>query len=302
MGIPKGHARRERSANTKARSTAHVESKRVEVAIDGASVELRYLAAGQAETDESPIVLLHGIGLDAAGVSWKHLLPRLARENRVFAPDLPGHGESDAPDVAYTTSYYREALRAFLAALDVERVRLVGISMGGALALGHALDGGRVERLVLVDSYGLGRDAPWRPGGYGLLRVPGSDRFLSAGFDLNPAAVAGSLTGLTVAAPPEFVADVQRSITPGVARALARWQRDEFRANGLRTCYRDRLAELDVPTLLIHGREDPIFPVAWSERAAERIPEAKYTIVERCGHWPPREHSEKFNRVVGEFF
>ena len=285
----------------KTRSTAHVESERVEVAVDEASVELRYLAAGQAETDESPIVLLHGIGLDAAGVSWKHLLPQLARENRVFAPDLPGHGESDTPDVAYTTSYYRETLRAFLAALDIESVRLVGISMGGALALGHALDGGRVERLVLVDSYGLGRDVPWRPGGYGLLRVPGSDQFLSAGFGLNPAAVAGSLTGLTVAAPPEFVADVQRSITPGAARALARWQRDEFRANGLRTCYCDRLAELDVPTLLIHGREDPIFPVAWSERAAERIPETKCTIVERCGHWPPRERSEKFNRVVDEF-
>ncbi|EMA55293.1 MULTISPECIES: alpha/beta fold hydrolase [Halococcus] len=282
-------------------STARVESKRVEVAVDGDSVELRYLAAGQTEADESPIVLLHGIGLDAAGVSWKHLLPHLARENQVFAPDLPGHGESDAPDVAYTTDYYRETLQAFLATLDVERVRLVGISMGGALALGHALDSERVERLVLVDSYGLGRDAPWRPGGYGLLRVPGFDQFLSAGFGLNPAAVAGSLAGLTVAASPEFVADVQKSITPGAARALARWQRNEFRASGLQTCYRDRLDELDVPTLLIHGREDPIFPVAWSERAAERIPGARCEIIERCGHWPPREQSEKFNRAVGEF-
>ncbi|WP_049901695.1 alpha/beta fold hydrolase [Halococcus agarilyticus] len=282
-------------------STAHVESKRVGVAVDGDSVELRYLAAGQAEADESPIVLLHGIGLDAAGVSWKHLLPQLGRENRVLAPDLPGHGESDAPDIAYTTDYYRDTLQAFLASLDVENVRLVGISMGGALALGHALDGGQVERLVLVDSYGLGRDAPWRPGGYGLLRTPGFDQFLSAGFKSNPAAVAGSLASLTVATSPEFVADVQKSITTDAARALARWQRDEFRASGLKTCYRDRLGELDVPTLLVHGREDPIFPVAWSERAAERIPEASCEIVERCGHWPPREQSEGFNRVVGEF-
>jgi len=282
-------------------STARVESKRVGVAVDGDSVELRYLAAGSENADESPIVLLHGIGLDAAQVSWKHLLPHLSHENHVLAPDLPGHGESDAPDVAYTTDYYRETLQEFLAALDVDRVRLVGISMGGALALGHALDSGRVERLVLVDSYGLGRDAPWRPGGYGLLRVPGFDRFLSAGLGLNPAAVAGSLAGITVATAPEFVADVQRSITPGAARALARWQRDEFQAGGLRTCYRDRLDELDAPTLLVHGREDPIFPVAWSERAAERIPDAKYEIIEQCGHWPPREQSEKFNRVVGEF-
>jgi len=282
-------------------SAARVESKRIGIAVDGDPTELRYLAAGPESADESPIVLLHGIGLDAAGVSWKHLLPQLGRENRVFAPDLPGHGESDTPDVAYTTDYYRDALRAFLAALDVEGVRLVGISMGGALALGHALDGGRVERLVLVDSYGLGRDAPWRPGGYGLLRIPGFDRLLSAGFGLNPAAVAGSLAGLTVAAPPEFVADVRASITRGAARALARWQRDEFRASRLRTCYRDRLDELDVPTLLVHGREDPIFPVAWSERAANRAPEARCKIIDRCGHWPPREQPEKFNRVVGGF-
>ncbi|EMA42836.1 alpha/beta fold hydrolase [Halococcus saccharolyticus] len=282
-------------------STAHVESKRAEVVVDGDAIELRYLAAGPAEANESPIVLLHGIGLDAAGVSWKHLLPQLGREHAVLAPDLPGHGESDAPDIAYTTDYYRDTLQAFLASLDVESVRLVGISMGGALALGHALDGGQVEGLVLVDSYGLGRDAPWRPGGYGLLRVPGFDQFLSAGFRLNPAAVAGSLASLTVATSPEFVADVQRTVTPNSLQALARWQRDEFRASGLRTCYRDRLGELDIPTLLVHGREDPIFPVAWSERAAKRIPTARCEVIEQCGHWPPRERPEKFNRVVSEF-
>lgn len=56
-----------------------------------------------------------------------------------------------------------------------------------------------------------------------------------------------------------------------------------------------------MPTLLIHGREDPIFPIAWAERAAERIPDSEFVPFERCGHWPPREHPEKFDRVVGDF-
>lgn len=277
---------------------AGVESRRIEIEVGGESIGLRYLTAG--ESDDPPVVLLHGIGLDAASVSWKHALPHLAREHRVVAPDLPGHGESDGMD-DYTNESYIDVLDAFLGALGIERASLVGISMGGAVALGHALDDGeRIERLVLVDSYGLGRDAAWRPGGAALLNTPGFDGWLGAGL-LNPALVASSLASLTVTPSSGFVADVQRAVGPTAAGALGAWQRDEFRACGLRTCYLDRLDELDVPTLLIHGREDPIFPIAWSERAAERIPTSEFVAFERCGHWPPREHPEKFERVVGDF-
>lgn len=278
---------------------AGVESKRVDVPVDGdESVGIRYLTAG--ESDEPPVVLLHGIGLDAASVSWKHALPSLAGEHRVIAPDFPGHGESDAAE-DYTTEYYINVLDGLLDALDIEQVHLVGISMGGAVALGYALDNRAVSRLVLVDSYGLGRDAPWRPGGSALVRTPGFDGLLGAGFALNPAVVAGSLGGVVVNMPEGFVTDVQRAVGPRAARALGQWQRDEFRACGLRTCYLDRLHELETPTLLIHGREDPIFPIAWSERATERIPKSEFAPFERCGHWPPREYPEKFNRAVSEF-
>ena len=273
-----------------------VESKRIGIDVGDESIGIRYLAAGEGEC----VILLHGIGLDAASVSWKHTLPALAEDHCVIAPDFPGHGESDEAS-EYTMESYRAVLAGLFDALDIERASLVGISMGGAVALGHALDHQeRVERLVLADSYGLGRDAAWRPGGAALLNTPGIDGWLGAGL-ANPALVASSLAGLTVTPSPEFVADVERAVEPSAASALAAWQRDEFRACGLRTCYLDRLDELDVPTLLIHGREDPIFPIAWSERAADRIPDGEFVPFERCGHWPPRERSEKFDRVVGDF-
>jgi pimeloyl-ACP methyl ester carboxylesterase len=276
---------------------AGAESKRIAVDAGDESIDIRYLTAGEGDT---PVILLHGIGLDAASVSWKHTLPHLAETHRVIAPDFPGHGESDDAS-EYTMDSYRAVLDGLFDALAIERASLVGISMGGAVALGHALDDGeRIERLVLVDSYGLGRDAPWRPGGAALLNTPGFDGLLGAGL-LNPGVVAASLAGLTVNPSPGFVADVQRAVGPTAARALGAWQRDEFRACGLRTCYLDRLDELDAPTLLIHGREDPIFPIMWSERAAERIPESEFVPFERCGHWPPRENPEKFNRLVSEF-
>ena len=278
------------------RGQAGAESKRIEVDTGDESVDIRYLTAGEGD----PVILLHGIGLDAASVSWKHTLPALAEDHHVIAPDFPGHGESDGAE-EYTMASYLAVLDGLLDALAIERASLVGISMGGAVALGHALDHGeQVERLVLADSYGLGRDAPWRPGGAALLNTPGFDGWLGVGL-LNPALVATSLAGLTVNPSSGFVSDVQRAVGPAAARALGAWQRDEFRACGLRTCYLDRLDELDVPTLLIHGREDPIFPVAWSERAAEPIPKSEFVPFERCGHWPPREYPEKFDRVVGDF-
>ena len=173
--------------------------------------------------------------------------------------------------------------------------------MGGGVALGYTLDNPeRVDRLALVDSYGLGRDAPWRPGGSMLLNVPGFDELLGAGLS-NPVAVATSLGGIALDPSPRFIADVQRAVSPATAHALGEWQRDEFHTTGLKTCYLDRLDEIDAPTLLIHGREDPIFPVHWSERATQRIPDARFVAFETCGHWPPREYPEKFNRVVGRF-
>ncbi len=279
---------------------ASVESRRIEVEVDGhESVGIRYMTDGESN-DDPPVVLLHGIGLDAASVSWKYALPHLAHEHRVLALDFPGHGESEESE-EYTTDYYIGVLEGLLDALDIERVRLVGISMGGAVALGYTLDNqDAVERLVLVDSYGLGRDAPWRPGGSALVRTPGFDGLLGMGL-LNPAFVASSIGGVVVNTPEGFVTDVRRAVGPAAARALGQWQRHEFRACGLRTCYLDRLSEIGTRTLLIHGREDPIFPVVWSERATERIPDSTFEPFEECGHWPPREYPEKFNRVVSSF-
>ncbi|WP_160135053.1 alpha/beta fold hydrolase [Halococcus salsus] len=276
-----------------------VVSETVTVEVDDERVGIRYFVAGE-ESEKPPVVLLHGIGLDAADVSWKHALPAFAADRRVFALDFPGHGESDTLP-SYTHQNYLETLDRFLTALDIERASLVGISMGGGVALGAALeDPERIERLVLVDSYGLGRDAPWRPGGSMLLNVPGFDGLLGTSLS-NPVAVATGLGGIAVSPSAGFVADVQRAVGPMAARALGEWQRDEFRATGLKTCYLDRLGEVEQPTLLVHGREDPIFPVHWSERATQRIPDARFIAFEECGHWPPREYPEKFERVVGRF-
>lgn len=282
---------------------ASVESRRVTVrATDGRAgtdeADVRYFVAGEG----APVVLLHGIGLDSARVSWRYALPALADDFRVYAPDLPGHGASDKPDVRYTTDYFRDVLAGFLDELGLAAPRLVGISMGGGIALGHALDHG-AERLVLVDSYGLGGDAPWRPAASVLLRMPFAHRRWWASVGASKESVRAHLDQLVAGDPPgDLVADVYEAVQDAdVGRAVESWQRSEFRSTGLETNYAGRLGDLDVSTMLVHGTEDPLLPATWSERAVERLPDAELRLFERCGHWPPRENRERFERELRRF-
>ncbi|QLD89774.1 alpha/beta fold hydrolase [Natronomonas salina] len=279
-----------------------VESRTVELdSADGrrrrTESDVQYLVAGEGP----PVVLLHGIGLDSATVSWRHAVPALAEDHRVYAPDFPGHGESGRPRVRYTTDYFRDVLAAFLEELDLAGAPLVGISMGGGVALGYALEHD-VDRLVLVDSYGLGRDAPWRPAASAMLRVPGAYSNWWRAIGSSRVAVRTHLQQLTAGHPrKDLVDDVYEAVQDGaVGRTVASWQRSEFRCGGLRTCYLDRLDEIGAPTLFVHGERDPLLPASWSERAAERTG-AELALFEACGHWPTRECPERFNERVARF-
>jgi pimeloyl-ACP methyl ester carboxylesterase len=278
--------------------SASITSERVELTVDGDDVDLHYRTGGSGP----PLVFLHGIGLDAATVSWRHALPALADERTVYAPDLPGHGASDKPNRAYTTPYYLETVAAFLDAVDVDEPAMVGLSMGGALALGHTLDGGSVERLVLVDSYGLGGDAYWRTAASGILQTPWLGNMLWQGVSTSKPAIRTGLRSMGATEPPqELVEDVVSVVDRRTVRAMWRWQRSEFQRSGLRTNYADRLGELSVPTLLVHGDEDPLLPPAWSRRAATKVGDGELKLVKNCGHCPPRERPERFNSAVRAF-
>lgn len=261
------------------------------------TTSVRYIAAG----DGPPVVLLHGVGLDAAGISWKYAIPDLAESHRVIAPDMPGHGESEKPTVRYTTDYYIDVLGALVDELGLDTPSVAGISMGGAVALGYALDHD-VDRVALVDSYGLGWDAPWRPAAATSLWIPGADRLGWEFMGATEGTVRGSLGAYMSRASDEFVAEVHEVLQdPDCGRALRSWQRSEFGACGFRTCYLDDLDRLSAPTLLVHGADDTLLPASWSRRAADRLPDSELHVLEDCGHWPPRERPALFNRLLCGF-
>lgn len=125
-----------------------VEDRRIN--LDGLSI--RYFQAGR---DGFPLVLLHGTGESA--IDWAWVIPSLADTYRVYAPDLPGSGDSSKPACDYSLEFYIRFAINFLNALAIEQAVLVGNSLGGLIALQVALSHPeRVAALGLVDSAGLG--------------------------------------------------------------------------------------------------------------------------------------------------
>ncbi|MGW0859152.1 alpha/beta fold hydrolase [Streptomyces sp. NPDC002690] len=132
--------------------------------VDVGGVRLAYQVSGPA--DAPPLVLLHALGMDSS--DWDAVAPVLARRRRVHALDLRGHGRSDWPGT-YSLQLMRDDVLGFLDALGLERVDLVGHSLGGIVAYLVAQEHPRrVHRLVVEDApapHPRPRTVPTRPEG-----------------------------------------------------------------------------------------------------------------------------------------
>ncbi len=269
--------------------------------VDGCRIAYR-----RAGTDGPAVVLLHGGGIDDSALSWRHTIDRLGDEYQVYAPDWPGYGNSE-PDGEHTIERYAELLAGFLDAVGLDSATLVGLSMGGGAALTVALDRpARVDRLVLVNSYGLGERLPVGSLWKAAANIPGSNAMGWAAMGLSAELARIGLTPLVssgASLDSEFVSEFRdRAGAPGAGTAFEAFQRNEITPRGrARTDYSDRLPMLSVPTLLVHGTDDPIVPEEWSVDAAASIPGAEVAIIDNCGHWTPRERPDRFGELLTEF-
>ncbi|GHO42412.1 alpha/beta fold hydrolase [Ktedonospora formicarum] len=270
--------------------------------IDG--MHLHCLTAGE---NGSPVVLLHGAGLDSAALSWGEVMGPLSAHHCVFAFDLPGYGQSSRPDLTYTIEFFVAVLKKALDMLGLDKVSLVGLSQGGAIALGLTLDEPqRIDKLVLVDPYGIQDKLAAHNLSYCYVHLPFLDAFsywlvgrsrslvrwtLLAGLIYNPDHLSDELVEQVYQAAQE----------PKAGRAFISMQRSEVRWSGLRSNFTARLHEILAPTLLIHGAQDQAVPLIYAERAHELIPHSQLSIMQECKHWPQREDPEEFNRIVGNF-
>lgn len=252
-------------------------------------IQTCYLEAGSGPA----VVLLHGASA-AAGIGWYPVIGPLSRAFRVITPDCPGHGESDKPVAAYDTPFFRDWLDAFLDALDLPSVSLVGLSQGGAIALKYTLQApDRVERLALVDSAGL------------TSRLPLGFVFGLVWANLFPSKRATRWLMRYVVADPESLVDglLDLGAYGGLVASAPNGRRVLWRGRGraTRAVSGTQLRRVTQPTLLLWGEYDRIFPVEVAKAARQRLPNARLYVVPGAGHVPFFERREAFLGALAPF-
>jgi len=267
-------------------------------------LQIRCLIAG---SSGPAVVLLHGAGLDAAGLSLGPAMIALADRCRVFAPDFPGFGESDPMPAGWGFAECSAFLGSLLDAFGLTRASLVGLSMGGGIALGFALQAPeRVETLALIDSACLDGAIPGGRLTWFFVHLPGLNVIgwwlLKRSRRLMRCALLRHMRHRPDMVTSQLVDDLMRlarKSRPGAA--VLEWQRREITWNGLRTNYVNRLPEIAIPTLILHGEDDRLLPVPIAERAHRLIPNSRLEIIRDCGHLAPLEQPEVVNRALCQF-
>src|SRR3954463_15827217 len=270
-----------------------------EVRIHGHRV--RYRTAG-----EGPLlVLVHGI--TGSSQTWEEVMPALATDYTVVAPDLLGHGESAKPRGDYSLGAYASGLRDLLAVLGYDRGTLVGHSLGGGVAMVFAYQfPERTERLVLVGSGGLGR------GGSIALRpaaLPGSELVLpllaSTPVIRVGSAIAGAFGRLGFKAGPDLEEIGRGFASLGdweTRRAFMHTVRAVIDPDGQRVDARDRLYLAEgMPTMFVWGDRDPIIPVHHGRGAHELVAGSRFELFPGAGHFPHRVDPVRFAEVLLDF-
>ncbi|UPM43112.1 alpha/beta fold hydrolase [Halocatena salina] len=266
------------------------------------SAAVSYIVSGR--KDAPAVVLLHGGGFDATTVSWRDVRPALSESFRVYALDWPGYGESDPPERTPTTEYYIEVLDGFLDAVGIEQPALLGVSLGGGIALGYALaHPTRVRRLVAVDSYGLGSTVPGHPI---TTSIVGSVLSTPLWWLIRRSRLLALLSIWLVIHPPNLTTELFDDVLvqldrPDATNAWQAFQRAELGRWGVQTNYVDVLPALSVPTLFVHGEQDALVPVEWAQRAAMLVPCSDLRVLSACGHWAPRERPDAVVDVARPF-
>lgn len=272
-----------------------------------------YRIAGQGP----PLLLVHGIG--DSSETWLPVVADLARRHTVIAPDLLGHGSSAHPRADYAVAAYACGMRDLLGVLDIDRVTVVGHSLGGGVAMQFAYQfPERCERLVLVGTAGVGRDV------HPLLRLaaaPGAEVALSL-------ATAAPVRGVVRAVAPllrtlgrpdgrgplrwarfglgadfDYVLGRYASLADTTARqAFLRTLRAGVDARGQVITMLDRTyLAAGLPTLILWGALDPVIPVEHARVANRAMPGSLLRVFPESGHFPHRDDPAGFVKAVEEF-
>lgn len=261
----------------------------------------RYVRTGDLNTnyhdvgDGAPLLLIHGSGPGvSAFANWRLVMPLLAEQVRVLAPDMAGFGYTEIPDgQEFSREIWLKQLVDFLDAIGVEKVSVVGNSFGGSMALALAIHHpDRVEKVILMGAVGVpfeitrGLDDVW-------------------GYEPSPELM-GRLMRETFAYDTSMITE---DMVQGRYTASLRTQDSfgrMFPAPRQRWVDSMAFSEAEIrgitaPTLMVHGRDDKVIPLSTSLTMLDWIDDSRLHVFGRCGHWTQIEYAKPFARLVLDF-
>lgn len=265
---------------------------------------IRYYRAGSAGP---AIVLLHGGGVDNGLLAWRHAIPALAVDHRVYVPDLPGRGGSVDWVGRANQRTLEEALRWLLDSWGLDDAILVGLSLGGSVATGFTLrHAHRVRGLVLVGSGGLQHRIDRQLLAYLLPRTRFTGPLVAKLLGLHRGLarrylLRGAFAGSQPVTDMEQLVDELHAETRNCGSVFTDWLTDSAGRRSMKVNHLPHLGRIRCPTMFIHGEQDGIVPMASSREAAGAVPGSKLRTVAGAGHWVNREKPGEFNALLREF-
>ncbi|WP_017934536.1 alpha/beta fold hydrolase [Nocardioides sp. Iso805N] len=259
---------------------------------------LRVLQTG--EYGQPALLFLHGSGPGVtAGSNWRGVLDALGEGFHCIAPDILGFGDSSYPDpqpqgFKAQAEVRIDALFALLDTLRIEKVILVGNSMGGMYSLRMTqLRPELVAGLALMGSGGMP----------GLEPTPGLIKLVTYFDDPSVEAMADLLIQFVhdKQAFGDKVEEVAAERMPIVQRPWIEAGHRAMFAPEMLSFTAEDLARMDVPALVVHGRQDAIVPIESSYYLAEHLPHADLFVINECGHWTQIEQADKFAALLRTF-
>ena len=253
-------------------------------------MRLHYLDSGQGPV----VVWLHGSGPGASGHSnFKGNYPAFSAAGfRNIVLDLPGFGRSDKPaDAHYNLDFFVSRLSAFLDVLGIARCTLLGNSLGGAIALGQALARpDLVERLILMAPGGVEERETY-------FQMEGIKRMVAT-YAAGPMGVEQMRHVMALQL---YDASQLDDALLAERAAVAATQPANLFSTMLVPNMTERLHELKCPILGFWGTNDNFNPASGAMKILDHAPQARFIMLNRCGHWVQVEHADLFNRSCIDF-
>jgi 2-hydroxy-6-oxo-6-(2'-aminophenyl)hexa-2,4-dienoate hydrolase len=261
--------------------------------VDVAGVRTHYLEAG-----EGPVlILMHGggAGADCYG-NWKDCFPIFAKHFRVIAPDMIGFGKTDKPSpesYVYDQPGRNRHLAGFIEALDIAGAAIVGNSMGGATAIGVAIDRPELlSKIVLMGAAGL--PIPERPSPQLMHNLQ---------YDFTIEGMRRVIGGLTAPGyqPTDEMVKYRYDLVDDPASKAALAAINGETKKGTLNYPEDAVRTITHPVLVVNGKEDGVSILPRAYRFLELLPNSWGYIVPHCGHWAMIEATADFCGAVERF-